>query len=73
MATPKEIPSKRNATGTVTAGAGNKLYIVALLKSTALNIDSLGDVAACGPVSLSSPIVCSSFVATANCVAYYEQ
>ena len=74
MATPKEIPSKLNATASVTASAGNKLYIIALLKSTDLNVDGAGNVASCGPISLSSPIACTTYLAgAANTVAYYEQ
>jgi len=74
MASPKEIPSKINATAVVTASAGNRLYIVALLKSTALNVDSAGSVSSCGPVGLSSPIECKTFETTsAREAAYYEQ
>ena len=74
MASPKSIPSKvSTGVSQITAGAGNQLYITALLLSANLSIDGQ-TVNGLGPVSISSPIACSSFTPAADGqVAYYEQ
>ena len=77
MATSNTIPSKLNAVTSVTAGYNGevqgKLYITAILKSTTLNVDSAGGVAYSTPLTLVSPLRCSTFTATAaGDVAYYE-
>ena len=74
MATPKSIPSTLNASTTIThSERGKYLYIVAMLKAQTLVVDG-GASATIGPISLSSPIICTTFTAgAANVVAYYEQ
>ena len=72
MSTPKTIPSVLNKTTSITAKGGNYLYITSVITSTNLNVDSLG-ASTVGPIALSSPIRCKTFVVTrVNQVAYYE-
>ena len=74
MSSPKSIPSQVSVgTDKITAAAGNKLYITAILASDDLDIDGLA-VNGLGPVNITSPIACTSFTPnTAGQVAYYEQ
>ena len=88
MATSHTIPSKLSGTGgeTITATAASttswqsgglprksqKLYITALLTDSDLDIDGV-TVTSPGPVTLSSPIICTTFTTTdTGQVAYYE-
>lgn len=75
MSTSQTIPSRINATATVTAqNLHNKeshIYITAFLKNiSTITVDgeSLSSV---GPISFSSPILCKSFTCAVGEVAYY--
>ncbi len=75
MASPKSIPSKTSTTiarYTSTQPRG-KLYITALLLVGDITIDGV-TITGGGPLNLSSPMICDSFITTvAEQVAYYEE
>ena len=74
MATPKSIPSIVNTSAdAVLASEGKRLYITAILKSAAIDING-ASVGTVGPVALPSPITCTGFDPNAaGDIAYYEQ
>ena len=77
MATPKSIPSQLSAAGAHAAPSANKfekrqlLYITAILEQRSLTVDGIA-IGSPGPLSLSSPIACTSFITdSAGQLAYY--
>ena len=74
MSSPKEIPSKVNATiGLLKAAVGKSIHIVGLLGAGSLTVDGVS-FGTTGPASLFSPIKCNSCTTThTGQIAYYEQ
>lgn len=72
MAEPQTIPSKVNkSSGLLTAPDGDRIYITAILIDSNLIIDG-ATVSSPGPVSLPSPIICTSVSTTSvGQIAYF--
>lgn len=74
MADSHTIPSKFNSSaGQLNAPTGAKIYITAILISSSLTIDGV-NIGNPGPVSFSSPILCSSVnTSLIGQIAYFVQ